>query len=575
MPFGRKADAKKKAAVKPKVGSDSKTILRVEPYNHWQKFALMPFVKDGSPLYLPRGTKSEKKYLTKAGVLSMLDSEHTELCRRLRFGLSMKAACIQEMGEFLADNREDILNSVGKLAAVLAPGGEAEESDGGKFVEACRFLNTSTDIDRDEATAVESINALFHFLEAEKSLEKLLREIIMIAARMYLGATSIFELLALSSKPKEWAAKMEPKGEQPKATRNWLDDPKSVKKLKRAMVRSILDVEKKGKRDKRTTLKDSGASSGSETSNEETGRKTKSKRASKKKTGRKREASSDSSSSAEAAEKKAKKGDSSSSSSSSDADEKRKKVQKKMKKQTKKEAQTPSKRNKKEEGGRKKRGLASSSTTEAEASSSDGEAGKRGKDKKVKAKTSSGEAKVARKDPGETTTKVTSKATAAAKVKAQEEELKLERAREASAEIAEVSRLKRAHDDARTAAFTSWSQGSFQELEARAATLLASVGGASGGVYPLADVRALWEGIPQEILDVKDSLKKHIAEAKGDGKEEKTTVENGLARRIVSGVMGLAAEAAEFYEEQQAANAAGSATAADGAGAGSASASAA
>ena len=54
----------------------------------------------------------------------------------------------------------------------------------------------------------------------------------------------------------------------------------------------------------------------------------------------------------------------------------------------------------------------------------------------------------------------------------------------------------------------------------------------------------------QEILDVKDSLKKHIAEAKGDGKEEKTTVENGLARRIVSGVMGLAAEAAEFYEEQ-------------------------
>ena len=98
------------------------------------------------------------------------------------------------------------------------------------FIETRCLFNRAEKMECDEANSVMHTEVMLKFLR-EKRLEENFREVIIVSSCVYLGATSVLELLALTSKPKEWAAKIEPKGGQPKTTRAWLDGPQNVKKM--------------------------------------------------------------------------------------------------------------------------------------------------------------------------------------------------------------------------------------------------------------------------------------------------------------------------------------------------------
>jgi hypothetical protein len=110
---------------------------------------------------------------------------------------------------------------------------------------------------------------MFKFFNSNhEDLAKKLRKAVMVSSRLYLASSSMFELLALATSVKEWAKKIEPKKQQAKATRAWLDEPKNMSKAKSALAKAVVDVpDKKKRKHKKAVLKDdsndsSDASSG-------------------------------------------------------------------------------------------------------------------------------------------------------------------------------------------------------------------------------------------------------------------------------------------------------------------------
>eukprot|EP00973_Karenia_brevis_P028929 3990277-Karenia_brevis.AAC.1 len=97
------------------VAKDKKTILRVEPYQHWVKNALRPYVSKGSPVFLPHTVKKEKKYYATGTLYQSLNSRNSELCRRVHVGTSMKAASLEELLEFFATNKDKLATSMETL----------------------------------------------------------------------------------------------------------------------------------------------------------------------------------------------------------------------------------------------------------------------------------------------------------------------------------------------------------------------------------------------------------------------------------------------------------------------------
>ena len=196
----------KTAAKKLLVGKDKETILRVEPYNHYGKHVLRPYVDDGKVLYFPKGVTSEKKFLTTSQVLDRTDSAISELCRRPGFGLSMTSSSIQEMTVFWNANQDDVASALKTLMTHF-------EGDNAKaFFEACKFMNTRNDVVKSTSAAQTHVTSMFDFyLKNPDELEKQLRKVIFISSRFYVGATSMMESLALvtnrSSGPKDRAKK--------------------------------------------------------------------------------------------------------------------------------------------------------------------------------------------------------------------------------------------------------------------------------------------------------------------------------------------------------------------------------
>ena len=94
------------------------------------------------------------------------------------------------------------------------------DEDGEKLLDACRFLNQQNEVSRDLDEATQHVAYLFDFFEGNRDgLESLLRKAAMIGSRLFLGATSLLEEVALFTNSKDWAKKVDPKKEQSKAVR--------------------------------------------------------------------------------------------------------------------------------------------------------------------------------------------------------------------------------------------------------------------------------------------------------------------------------------------------------------------
>ena len=206
MPKNAKENNQKRQ--QPKVGRDKKTILRVEPYMHFGKKTLQPYVNDGDTLYISRGIGSEKKFLSKEKLLQHITTDNSELCRRPCCRVSFEAASIEESKQFCADNAEDVHAALKDFFAVLAYP---------DFANACTFFNQKNATEREYPEAKKHATALFAGITSDDKAEKCARRVAMLSARLFLSSTSILELLALATDPKAWAKKVDPVAQQPKA----------------------------------------------------------------------------------------------------------------------------------------------------------------------------------------------------------------------------------------------------------------------------------------------------------------------------------------------------------------------
>ena len=492
-------------AQKSKIGQDKKTVLRVEPYMHFGKFTLRPFVDQGSPVYLPKAVSCEKKFFSVRKVLGTLSSENSELCRRPKKGLSMKSSTIQELGEFLTENKKDVLGTMEKLIGLFA------DEDGEKLLDACRFLNQQNEVSPDLDEATQHVAYLFDFFEGNRDgLESLLRKAAMIGSRLFLGATSLLEEVALFTNSKDWAKKVDPKKEQSKAVRAWLADPKSVSKVKQALARAVAEEEGHGKKRARASLKDDDSDddeesgSGSDDSSSEKPKKKKQKKTSKKNDKK------ESSSSAEEVQ---------SSTSESQPKKKGKKAQKSKK-------------------------LASSSNESEEESPKKvkkGKAGKKATASPVASDAEEGHGKKAKK--GQKSGKEAAKQDAAKGKESGKEGTKQEAAKQAMSaqEIKEV-------------AFLDWSAGSIEEMYAQVEEVNGATRGDAKGIVPRDVIRVFVDSVPKKVL----ACYPLVQQAWDNIPEDQAEIPCAIAKSLLVKLLRLAGDAQEFFEQQSGAGAGGS-----------------
>lgn len=244
---------------KPKgnVAKDGHTILRVELYNHFGKHTLRPYVVNGCPIFLPKSVKKEKKYYKTDKLIEQFDADHNELCRRINFGLSMKASNLGEFMEFAKENKADIQETMNKIDELV------DSARGKALQEAVEYIDSSKDAERTHDMDEKHIKEFWKFYkDAPEHFERFLRNGMMWSTRAFLGFSSMLECYTLIQKHKAWAKKIEPKSKQPKAVKQWLDEPGSEKKAVAALIASLRSHrEDKKKKNKKTKLKDGDTSS--------------------------------------------------------------------------------------------------------------------------------------------------------------------------------------------------------------------------------------------------------------------------------------------------------------------------
>ena len=486
-------------------GQDKKTVLRVEPYMHFGKFTLRPFVDQGSPVYLPMAVSCEKKFFSVRKVLGTLSSENSELCRRPKKGLSMKSSTIQELGEFLTENKKDVLGTMEKLIGLFA------DEDGEKLLDACRFLNQQNEVSRDLDEATQQVAYLFDFFEGNRDgLESLLRKAAMIGSRLFLGSDQslggggpVHELQGLGQKggPEKGAVQGRSRVGSPirrasaRSSRLW-----------RAPWRRRRD----GKKRARASLKDDDSDddeesgSGSDDSSSEKPKKKKQKKTSKKNDKK------ESSSSAEEVQ---------SSTSESQPKKKGKKAQKSKK-------------------------LASSSNESEEESPKKvkkGKAGKKATASPVASDAEEGHGKKAKK--GQKSGKEAAKQDAAKGKESGKEGTKQEAAKQAMSaqEIKEV-------------AFLDWSAGSIEEMYAQVEEVNGATRGDAKGIVPRDVIRVFVDSVPKKVL----ACYPLVQQAWDNIPEDQAEIPCAIAKSLLVKLLRLAGDAQEFFEQQSGAGAGGS-----------------
>ena len=217
---------------------------------------LRPYAKDGSAVFVPKGVRSEKKFLTTAKMLDRATSQNSELCRRPHYGLSFAGASVQELREFAQGNAAEISSTMENTMGLFS------DDTYKPLFRALEFLNQDNEIDRDEKTATGHVDNLF-----SDEFEKKLRKAIMVSSRMYSGSVALFELMALVNDPKKWAKKIQPQKQQSKAVRAWLEDPRNEHKAKKASAKLVCDgTGKEKKKNKKTANLDSDGGDSSDAS---------------------------------------------------------------------------------------------------------------------------------------------------------------------------------------------------------------------------------------------------------------------------------------------------------------------
>ena len=533
MQKGKKKAGDKRKKMKPaaKLGQGSKRQDKsakqsdvVPKYMHFAKHSLASYPdEDGCCLYLG-DHDSEQALLALDAVLASRNSRNCEMLARPGMGLSLSAASIDTCLKALQERPADWgLKRLGK--AVEAAKGEEVRN-------AVSALNVGKSGKAKRAEVTAAVKTYIDFMSAgdseeRQNLQEALVQVISFTSKVYVGAMSMLEHMALFRRRKAWAKKMRNADKQPAAIRAWVKEPTSEDKLSEALVEVFMEKMKKqskrkpqetSKKSKKKPRKDDSSSDSDGDSDEESGSGSGSSDGDDDSSDAENGSSDGSSSEDEPSKKEKKK-----------ADDKKEKKDKTEKKKEKSSAA------KKKEDAKKEKAKKKKDEEDEKKSSKDKEvvkAGKKDEDEKKKRKDKPADGSGAK---GSKKTKTG----------------------DAAAADGDAATAAAGDGDEEQLHYTAWPMGDIQLLETMLFSLHAEIGNLPGGVFPTTEIMVCWEGIPVVVREAETELAARVAVVADSGEEYVT---NAAARRAVVDMMSLTSRAMEWHESHTTVGAGGSAS---------------
>ena len=251
MQKGKKQASDKRKKMKPaaKLGQGSKKQDKsakqsdvVPKYMHFAKHSLASYPdEDGCCLYLG-DHDSEQALLAFDAVLASRNSKNCEMLARPGMGLSLSAASIDTCLKALQEKPADWGLKRLRLAVEAAKGEEVRQ--------AVSALNVGKSGKAKRADVTAAVKSYVDFMSAgdseeRQNLQESLVQVISFTSKVYVGAMSMLEHMALFRRRKAWAKKMRNADKQPSAIRSWIKDPTSEDKLSDALVEAFMEKMKK------------------------------------------------------------------------------------------------------------------------------------------------------------------------------------------------------------------------------------------------------------------------------------------------------------------------------------------
>ena len=234
----------------------SKYIKKVDHYKLLLKWSLRSYANvDGQVLFTNGMTPS--KYYTESNLREILDSENSELIRRLGLGVSLSSGNVLSGLEALSliglpsdvESKDDVetqerqLKRTGLLNAI-----KWLRSDGADLEGIVQYLNSATPMNRSEGETKERFQSLMRVMDTvDDSAMKAFAQSADTAARLYMIFMSLLELKAVTGKLKVWAKKVPEIDKQLPAVKKWVAEP-NEKNLLRAVAASYKARDEKPER---------------------------------------------------------------------------------------------------------------------------------------------------------------------------------------------------------------------------------------------------------------------------------------------------------------------------------------
>ena len=527
MQKGKKQAGDKRKKMKPaaKLGQGSRKQDKsaklaksdvVPKYMHFAKHSLASYPdEDGCCLYLG-DHDGEQALLAFDAVLASRNSKNCEMLARPGMGLSLSAASIDTCLKALQEKPADWGLKRLRLAVEAAKGEEVRQ--------AVSALNVGKSGKAKRADVTAAVKSYVDFMSAgdseeRQNLQEALVQVISFTSKVYVGAMSMLEHMALFRRRQAWAKKMRNADKQPAAIRSWIKDPTSEDKLSEALVEAFMEKMKKQSKRK---------------PQEETSKKSKKQR--------KDDSSSDSDSDDESNSERDSSNADDDSSGSSDSSASENEPSKKKKADDKKEKKEKAEKKKEKSSAAKKK----EDAKKEKAKKQDDDEKKSSKDKEV--------AKAGKKDEDEKKKKSKDKPADDTGSKGS----KKKKTGDAAAADGDAATGAADGDEEESALhYTAWPMGDIQLLETMLLSLHAEIGNLPGGVFPTTEIMVCWEAIPVVVREAETELAARVAVVADSGEEYVT---NAVARRAVVAMMSLTSRAMEWHESQTTAGAGGSAS---------------
>ena len=222
-------------------GAGARKPFGIPKYQHFPKASLAPYPdEEGNALWLG-DNESLQELLSPSNILASRSPKNSEMLARPGMAISLSAAAIHVGAkEFLEGKGAKALEKMPRFF---------ETSSGKELLSAVKTLNLGKSGSASRSALKKAVKKYIDFMQADnEDLQKALVRVVNTASRAYLLAMHLLEQRAFFLKTGSWAKKWKRSGKEPSEIKAWLKDPSNTDKLTAALVDTVLQKIKHGRK---------------------------------------------------------------------------------------------------------------------------------------------------------------------------------------------------------------------------------------------------------------------------------------------------------------------------------------